>query len=70
MSSEEVTVTVRVGTGYSGITPTSEFDMDREAWEAMSVKEQESLCLDEVFELIDWGYQVKDKEHIADNPKT
>ena len=56
MDDIEIIVSVRTDIVGSKVETTVSFD--REEWEGMSEEERDSACRDEIFNLIEWDYEV------------
>lgn len=53
---DQITITVSVSTNRVGSRTEREITFDRLEWESMTEKERDEVCLDTMFEMIEWNY--------------
>ena len=57
-----ITIRVFVHNGYVNGTVVHEFKIEKEDWDEMSIEERDKLCLEVMWELIEWGYEEVETE--------
>ena len=55
---DDIEIIVSVRTDMVGSKAETTISFDREEWEGMSEEEREAACRDEMFNLIEWDYEV------------
>lgn len=55
---DDVEIIVSVSTNKVGSKCEETIAFDREDWESMSEQEQEEVCRDEIFQMIEWNYEI------------
>lgn len=51
-------IRVTAHTDRVGSSSSTEFEMDEEEWNSYSDQEKEEICLDSLWNLIDWNWEV------------
>ena len=59
MMNDEIEITVYVNVGLVGCAKEETFTMSRQDWEGMDESEQEEICKEVMFDMIEWYYEVE-----------
>lgn len=57
---EMITIQIYIGTRKVGSECKDSFEIEREIWEEMSESEQEELCKEAAFGMMEWGFYVEE----------
>ncbi len=55
---DKIKVKVSVSTWKVGSQTETELEFNRDEWEEMSDEERDDICREQMFELIEWNYEV------------
>lgn len=58
--SDNIKVTISIHNGLVGCTLKRDVSFDREEWDWLTETEKDEACLEEVMNMIEWGYEVHD----------
>lgn len=56
---DEIEIIIHVGIGLSGCKRERTVTMSRQDWEGMDEDERDKCCEEQMFELIEWHYEVQ-----------
>lgn len=59
MEDEDITIKVWVETNRIGSRNETSFTMPKDEWEEMGEKQRDEICLEALWDLIDWNYEVE-----------